>query len=77
MIVAYNADYIGGGEKMKLKKKLLIERIILAANLVGVVIGAVAMVFGNYVGGAVTVMCTVGTIVCIVNIRRIKKEVTG
>jgi hypothetical protein len=77
MIVAYNDDYIGGGEKMKPKKKLLIERIILVANLVGVTIGIVAMVFGSYIGGAVMVMCTVGAIVCIRNIRRIKKEVTG
>jgi F0F1-type ATP synthase assembly protein I len=69
--------YIGGGEKVKPKKKLLIERIALVANLVGVVIGAVEMTLGSYVGGAVTVMCTVVAIVCIRNIRRIKKEVTG
>jgi len=66
---------------MKKSKRLLIERILLGADLAGVVTGLVLMIFGSsgpsgsgYTGGAVFVLCTIGTIVCVRNIRRIKRE---
>jgi hypothetical protein len=69
---------------MRKSKRLLIEKVLLGANLVGIAIGLVLTILGSsgpsgsgYIGGAVVVLCTVGAIVCIRNIRRIKKEVTG
>jgi hypothetical protein len=65
---------------MEPRKKLLIERILLGVNLAGVVVGLVLTILGSsgpsgsgYTGGAVLVLCTIGTIVCVRNIRRIKE----
>jgi hypothetical protein len=76
MIVAYNDDYIGGGEEMKPKKRLVVEGVILGVSVAGLVLGVLETLAGVYVGPVVAIGCTVGIVVCIRNIRRIKKEVT-
>jgi len=77
MIVAYNDDYYRWRCKMKATTRLLIEKILLGVSVAGIVLGVVETIVGVYLGPVIVIGCAVGVVVCIRNIRRIKKEVTG
>jgi hypothetical protein len=77
MIVAYNADYYRWRCEMKKSKRLIVEWILLGISSAGLVLGVVETIVGVYLGPVIVIGCAVGIVVCIRNIRRIKKEVTG
>jgi hypothetical protein len=77
MIVAYNDGYYKWRCEMKKSKRLIVEWILLGISSAGLVLGVVETIVGVYLGPVIAVGCAVGVAVCIRNIRRIKKEVTG
>jgi len=75
MIVAYNDDYYRWRCEMKKSKRLIVEWILLGISSAGLVLGVVETIVGVYLGPVIVIGCAVGVVVCIRNIRRIKKEV--
>lgn len=56
-----------------MRKKLIVERVLLGISVTGLVLGVLETMVGAYIGPVVVTGCAIGVTVCVRNIRRINR----
>jgi len=62
---------------MKMTTRLLIEKILLGVNLVGIVGGVLGTVVGVYLGPVIVLGCAIGAVSCVRSIRKINRTLVA